>query len=133
MEDLNATVEADLVDTIEGEFGTKVNIIYSSGSIQEYSKNNPEKYLKGMFRYYKLGINPDTGEGLVIDNPSILLRLSSMDEKIEDGDKAVMEITVSSFAGSPVLQFVVEESRATEGSSDFGEIMYYLKQVGQET
>lgn len=120
MENLRETAEKELHDCLESELGTPVELISPDGKVQIYSANNPTELLSGQVKQFSRDVNPDTGETIIVDNPAVTLRISSLDRIPAPGESWFIRMPVSPVAGSPKKSFTFKVDRAPEKGTDLG-------------
>ena len=76
-------------------------------------------------------INPDTGERMVVSNPVVILRRSSLARVPLAGEKWIVEIPESPRAGAAMIQYALSPVRPPEGGQSIGFIRLYLQVVEQ--
>lgn len=133
MENLRAQVEADLVDSLEGEWGMPVELTSPDGEVQKYSANNPDILLKGQVLYFSKREDPETGETIVVPQPVVSLRISSLTRVPADGEKWHIKMHVNPRPGSLMQSFLFTPDRAKEHGTDIGFIRIYPELIETET
>lgn len=130
MENLRQQIEADLHESIEGEWKVPVELTSPDGVKQIYSKNNPTELLGGQVLYFSRRDNPSTGEVVVVNQPVVTLRVSSLDRVPMSGETWAVKIPISPAPGAPEISFLFTATRAPEHGTDIGFIRLYLQRVG---
>lgn len=131
MENLNVTMEKDLGQTIEGEFGVPVSITFADGTSQTKSANDNTIDLKAQIRYFTLSENPETGEVITVYKPVISFRRTSLNQIPEPGERFHIRMPISPELGATIEDFVHSETHSPEGPSDMGFIRYYVQRAEQ--
>ena len=125
MENLRQQIERDLHDSIESEWGIAVELTSPDGEVQKYSANNPDELLKGQVLYFSKREDPATGETVVVPQPVVALRLSSLSRVPIDGETWHILMPVQPTPGAPRYSFVFTPDRAREHGTDIGFIRIY--------
>ena len=120
---LREQAESDLSFTLEGAFGLPVTLIAPDGSIQDD--------LVGQVLYDTVRINPETGEEMVVNNPVVVLRRSSLDRIPLPGEKWIVKIPVDPSITATLEDFMIDETRPPEGGRSIGFIRLYLRRAQQ--
>jgi hypothetical protein len=131
MENLRAAIESDLNDSLEGEFGMAVELTSPEGVQQIYSKNNPSELLKGQVLYFSRREDPETGETIVINQPVVTLRISSLINVPQAGENWYIKMPVSPQEGALKQRFVFSPTRSPEHGTDIGFIRLYLQKIDE--
>jgi hypothetical protein len=114
---LPALAEADLRDTIEGEFGIPVILIDPAGSrITETVDGRP---LTGKVRWSQPTVNAD-GESVAVAAPVVTLRRSSLAATPAKGWAVV--IPEGPRKDSPSVYYSIDPSSAVDGGRSLGKI-----------
>src|SRR4030042_6305550 len=106
MESLRAAIEQGLYASIEGEWGMAVELTSPAGITQTMSKNNPLESLKGQVLYFSRRENPATGEVIIINQPVVSLRISSLDRVPISGERWFIKMPISAVAAAAMRTFV---------------------------
>ncbi|MCK5219318.1 hypothetical protein KAR10_07345 [bacterium] len=122
--------EADLSKTLERDFGLPVILIDPDGN--EITENLDETTLKGQTLYSITRIDPETGESIVVNNPVVTLRRSSLARVPVPGEKWLVRIPIDPTDGAEVIDFIIDPDRSPEGGRDIGFIRLYLRRTSQE-
>ena len=117
---LREQAESDLSFTLEGAFGLPVTLIAPDGSIQDN--------LTGQVLYDTIKVNPETGEEMVVNNPVVSLRRSSLDRIPLPGEKWIVKIPVDPSTTATLEDFIIDQTRPPEGGRSIGFIRLYLPQ-----
>lgn len=132
MENLRATAEKDLYESLESEWKMPVELTSPSGIKQVYSANNPTELLGGQVLYSSRRENPETGEIIVVNQPVVTLRVSSLVRVPQAGETWFIKIPVSPIVGAPKHSFVFTPDRSPEHGTDMGFIKLYLQRISQD-
>jgi len=127
---LRELVETDLDTTLEGEWGLPVTLISPDGEIQTLKKGTTDR-LTGQVLYDTVQQNPETGEIIMVDNPIVSLRRTSLDRIPEDGEKWVVQIPTTPSTTAALEDFVLSPTKAHGGGGSIGYIKLYLTRVNQ--
>ena len=135
MESLRETAEKDLYDCIESEWGSVIEIMSPMGVTQRYSANNPTELLKGSVRMYSRRENPETGEPVVVDQPSVTVRISSLTTvpHAEDTDNWIIRFAPSPVHGTLLKSYTFTIDTAAEKGTDMGILKLYIHEISQLT
>jgi hypothetical protein len=132
MENLRQAVEKDLADSLEGEWKMPVEITFPNGIMQKYSANNPMELLGGQILYYTRRENPATGEMMIVQEPVVTLRLSSLIQAFTPGEKCYIKMPISPRVNAEYRRFVFTPTRAAENGIDIGFIRIYPQRIENE-
>lgn len=127
---LRRQVELDLSVSLEGEWGLPVVLIQPDGTTIDTSLNSGET-LVGQVLYDTVGVNPDTGDAIVISNPIVTLRRSSLSRIPISGEKWLVKIPADPSPEAVLEDYVLDPSRAIEGGRTFGFVRLYLRRAIQ--
>lgn len=130
MVNLREQVESDLSFTLEREWKLPVVLIDPDGNTIDTSLNDGET-LGGQILYDTVRINPTTGEEMVVNNPIVSLRRSSLSRVPLPGEKWVVKIPTTPSTTAPKEDFVLSPTRPPEGGRSIGFIRLYLQRVEQ--
>lgn len=133
MENLRAQIEADLHESLEGEWGVAVELTSPDGEVQRYSANNPDKKLCGQVLYFSKREDPATGETVVVPEPVVTLRRSSLSRVPADGETWHISMPTSPRVGATMQSFLFTPDRAAEHGTDIGFIRIYPYLTESET
>lgn len=128
MINLRQQAEHDLSYSLEGEFKIDVTLIGPDGIEQVYKKGTTEK-LGGQVLYFTRRENPITGEVVVVNQPVLSLRISSLNRVPRQGETWYVKMPTSPVAGAPLERFVQSADRAMESGTDIGFLRMYLQRV----
>lgn len=129
MENLRAAIESDLHDSLEGEFGMAVEITSPNGETQIYSLNDPLELLKGQVLYFSRQVDPETGETIVVNQPVVSLRISSLEVVPQPGENWYIKMPISPVQGAEKQSFVFTPTRSIEHGQDIGFLRFYPQRV----
>lgn len=130
MLNLRRKIEQDLSRTIEREYGLPVSLVSPAGEEINTSVHTGEQ-LYGQILYESVRVNPDTGEEIVLNNPAITLRRSSLSRVPEPNETWLVRIPTAPTEGAPIEDFVFDSTRAPEGGQSIGYITLYLRRATQ--
>lgn len=133
MENLRYQIEKDLYSSIESEWKINVELINPDGKAQIYSANNPTEKLGGQVLYFSRRENPDTGEVVVVNQPVVTLRISSLDRIPVAGEKWYIKMPISPLANAEKKSFVFTSDRSLEHGTDIGFIRIYPQKIESES
>lgn len=120
MEDLRATAESELFDCIESELGTPIILISPDGKRYTNSANKPLELLRGKVHMYSKAENPETGETIIVDEPSVTFRTSSLARVPVPNENWFMQFKTSPMANAPMKNFIFSIDKAQEKGTDLG-------------
>lgn len=129
MENLRAEIEKDLGESLEGEFGIAIELTSPDGEQQIYSKNNPTELLKGQVLYFSRRMDPETGEAIIVNNPVVSLRISSLYRVPLAGENWFIKMPTSPKADAEKENFVFTATRAPEHGTDIGFMRIYPQRI----
>jgi hypothetical protein len=125
---LRATIEQDLALTLEGDFASTdaagaglVTLVDPDGTV--YAG------LKAQVLYDYRRIEPTTGETVVVHEPVVTLRRSSLTRIPLDGERWELRMPVSPLVGAAIVSFLLGAGRAPEGGQTLGFVRLYPKAV----
>jgi hypothetical protein len=126
---LREKAESLLGLTLEGPFGLPVELTDPDGVIYTTTANGDE--LRGQALGHRTTINPDTGVELVVVNPILVLRRSSLTRIPEDGEVWHVRMPLDPSETATKHDFILDQSKSIEGGRSLGEIRLYLKNAVQ--
>lgn len=132
MESLRRTLERDMYDTLESEWKMPVELTSPDGVTQIYSANNPSELLGGQVLYSYSRENPTTGETIIINQPIVTLRVSSLVRIPKAGEKWYIKIPTGYEPNATKQSFVFTLDRSPENGNDMGFIKIYPQKVSSE-
>lgn len=127
---LRKQAEADLATTLEKEWGLPVVLISPDGEIINTSVNSGE-VLVGQVLYDTVMTNPATGEPVIVNNPIVTLRRSSLSRVPAPGEKWIVKIPITPDPDASLTEFVVSPTRSSEGGRSIGFIKLFLRKAKQ--
>lgn len=130
MENLRESLESDLFELLEGEWGMRVVLISPDGIVQD-KRSGTDKPLVGQVIYDTIHTNPTTGEVLVVGDPAVSLRITSLDRVPKSGEKWFVKVPESPAKGAPLVDYVLTDTRAPEDGKSVGYIRLYPQKVMQ--
>ena len=120
-------------ETLESEWKMPVELTSPDGVQQLYSKNNPSELLGGQVLYSSRRENPETGETIVVNQPVVTLRVSSLVRIPKAGEKWYIKIPTGYEPNASKQSFVFTPDRSPENGTDMGFIKLYLQKISSET
>jgi hypothetical protein len=132
MESLRRTLERDLYDALESEWKMPVELTSPDGVTQIYSANNPSELLGGQVLYSSRRESPETGETIIVNQPVITLRVSSLVRIPKAGEKWYIKIPTGTESNAVKQSFVFTPDRSPENGTDMGFIKLYLQKISSE-
>ena len=122
---LRALAEKHLAVTLEGQWAIEVDLIGPDGKKQ--------LGLKAQVLYDRIEQNPSTGQPVIVNEPVVTLRYSSLNPApASPNEKWMISMPVSPVEGAAKEDFVLDPSRAIEGGRSIGFIRLYPKKVRQK-
>jgi len=126
---LLALNESNLATTLE-KHSVPISLIAPDGTTIDTSENDGEP-LKGQVWHETSRIDPETGETIVINNPHVVIRRSSLSRVPEPGEKWLVKVPTSPLDGAATEDFIIDATRSPEGGKSLGFIKLYLRRVQQ--
>ena len=121
---LRALAESHLSVTLEGAWAIEVDLIGPTGMKQ--------LGLKAQVLYDRTEESPATGQPVIVNEPVVVLRHSSLTVVPKTNEKWLVRMPVSPVEGAAKEDFVLDPSRAVEGGRSIGFIRIYPKKVRQK-
>ena len=121
---LRALAESHLSVTLEGAWAIEVDLTGPTGVKQ--------LGLKAQVLYDRTEENPATGQPVIVNEPVVVLRHSSLTAVPKTNEKWLIRMPVSPVEGAEKEDFVLDPSRAIEGGRSIGFIRIYPKKVRQK-
>ena len=135
MFNLREQIQKDLGVTLEGVFGLPVELIDPDGNEYTTSANSPDPAnplpLMGQILYDTVGADPETGERVVVNNPIVSLRTTSLTRIPKAGERWAVSIPTTPSTTATKETFVITPTRPPEGGASIGFIKLYLQRVAQ--
>lgn len=127
---LRERVESDLSFSLEGDWGLPVELISPQGEKIDTKQGTTEQ-LKGQVMLETLSTNMETGEQLLIGNPNVSLRLSSLSSYPTKSDYRnwFVRIPQTPSESAPLVTYKIGD--APQGGESLGYITLMLEQVSQ--
>ncbi len=127
---LRKRVEADLETSLEKDWGLPVVLVSPDGEVIDTSENSGDA-LTGQVLYDTVRVNPETGEPVIVNNPIVTLRRSSLSRVPAPGEKWVVKIPVDPDPDADLTEFVISTARPPEGGRSIGFIKLFLQKAKQ--
>jgi len=127
---LRAQAEADLIDTLEGDFGMPVVLISPDGVRYSKSANDPTADLVGQVLFDTIAQDGD-GNQIIDHKPVVTLRRSSLSRVPLAGEAWAVEIPTGPRVDAPRETYMLE-APSLHGAS-LGIIRLYLRRAEQST
>ena len=131
MENLRAEIEKDLAFSIENDWGSVVELTTPEGQTQKFSMNDPRKKLKAAIRYFTSKEDPVTGGTIIVNQPVVTFRISSLIRIPDDSEKWFIKMPISPVANAPMESFTFTGDRFATHGTDIGFINVYPHRVEQ--
>jgi hypothetical protein len=122
MVNLRELVESDLEITLTGVWSLPVELTDPDGVVSSH---------RGQVLYDTVGLDPETGERIVVNNPVVSLRRSDLDRIPVAGERWHVRIPVQPSETAILADFVLDSTRAPEGGASIGFIRLYLMKAVQ--
>ena len=119
---IRALAEQHLVESIEGGFGIEVILT---------DKEGKQQTVKGQVLYSRKVQNPITGEDIIVNEPVIVLRVSTLDPVPKTGEQWFIQMPLTPLEGAPKENFLMDKGKAVEGGASIGFIRLYPKKADQ--
>lgn len=126
---LRERAESDLAITLEGEWGLPVELVDPAGN--EIKTDISGNELRGQVIYEQTKINPNTGEEMIVNEPVITLRRSSLSRVPVAGEKWVIRYPGSPSENAVKVTGVLSPTHAPDGSTSLGIIRLFPQKVRQ--
>ncbi len=127
---LRKRAESDLGTSLEKEWGLPVVLISPDGEVIDTSENSGEA-LTGQVLYDTVTTNPETGEEVIVNNPIVTLRRSSLSRVPVPGERWIVKIPISPDPDADLTEFVISPMRSPEGGRSIGFIKLFLQKAKQ--
>jgi hypothetical protein len=121
---LREQVESDLAVSLEGDWALPVELVTPDGEVIDDIPG-------AQILYDTVRVNPDTGEEMVVNNPIVVLRRSSLSRVPQPGEVWAVRIPVTPSTTAPLADFVIDPTRPPEGGASIGFIRLYLRKAKQ--
>jgi hypothetical protein len=132
MENLRHRIEHDLGQSLEGEWGVPFELTSPDGQIQRYSLNQPGEQLVCQALNFSRRENPSTGETMVVDQPVISVRLSSLIRVPSAGETWYIKVFWSRVGLGSDMKYLFSSDRAPEHGTDIGFMRMYLQRIDSD-
>lgn len=115
--------------SIEGGFGLPVELIAPDGT--EIKLNEVGETLKGQILYDADGIDPETGDLIVVKETTVSLRITALSAVPVSGENWAVKIPVNPAFPTVLTQFLIDSDKAITTGQSMGFIKLYLKDAEQ--
>ncbi len=129
MINVRALAEQDLGQTLEGEFRIAVSLIAPDGL--KINTTVDGKPLGGRVLWGQPRTNLETGEVVIVSDPVVILRRSSLSRVPLTGEAWSVIIPSGPMTGAPLGLYMLDRSRSLEGGRSLGTIKLPLVRVDQ--
>lgn len=129
---LREKIEQDLGVTLEGAFSLPVSLIAPDGTIQSTKKGDRDTDLTGQILYDTVVEDPVTGGRVVINEPIVTLRRSSLIRVPEARETWSVKIPLDPNDPGTLTTFILDPTKSPEGGRSIGFIRLYLKKAVQK-
>lgn len=132
MTNLRVQVNRDLEKSMESEshWGLPVVLIAPGGEIIDTKKDSTDR-LSGQVLLNYSEYNPDTGEDLVINDPIVTLRLSSLIREPKNGETWFVKIPKEPDPDAELFTYVLSPDKAMKFNRSIGFVRMYLQRADQ--
>lgn len=120
---LRAEIEADLAETLEGDFGLPVELVAPDGTRYSKSANDATADLVGQVLYDTTSQDGD-GNTVIDHKPVVTLRRTSLARIPQPGEKWAVEIPIAPTSTATRETFMLE--RASQDGGSIGFVRLYL-------
>ncbi len=124
---LRELAESHLEQTLEGMWSLPINFVTPDGDRVDG--------LRGQILYDQVRTNPETGEVVIVTEPIITVRRSTMLSDVgrvpAAGENWLVEIPESPSESADKASYVISSTRAPEGGRSVGFVRIYLQEVDQ--
>lgn len=127
---LRERVERDLEKSLEGDFSLPVELITPNAVIIN-TRQSDGTPLKGQVLYNSKDVDVETGLPIVVNNPVVTLRRSSLSRIPVAGEKWVVKIPKNPSETDTLITFAIDDSRPPESGQSIGFVKLYLRAVKQ--
>jgi hypothetical protein len=128
---LREQVENDLSVTVEGtDWGLPVTLISPDGITQTLKKDSTDR-LQGQVLFDTRGADPETGMPIVVGEPNVSLRISSLDREPLAGERWAVKIPLSPSITAPLVTLLMSEVRPPERGASIGFVKLFLQNAIQ--
>lgn len=127
---LRERVETDLGKSLEGDFGLPVELITPDAVIINMRQSDSTP-LVGQVLYNSKDVDVETGLPIVVNNPVVTLRRSSLSRIPVAGEKWIVKIPKNPKETDTLISFAMDASRPPESGQSMGFIKLYLRAIQQ--
>ena len=131
MVNIRELAENDLKTTLEGGFGLPVELTPPDG-IPITTSVHDDSQLMGQVMFDYIRQNPDSGEDIIINNPVVTLRISSLSRVPKSGEVWHVKIPTAPSLTAPLEDFIIDADASIEGGRSIGFIRLYLRRIEQQ-
>lgn len=115
--------------SIEGNYGLPVVLVYLDGVTVD--TNEVGDVLKGQVLYDKLGLDPETGDEIIIDEISISLRKSALSRIPQAGERLYIKFPLDPSQPDVLTAHILTEDRAPADGGSIAFIKVFPQSVEQ--
>lgn len=127
---LRERAESDLGQSLEGDFGLPVELI-TPDAVTINTRQSDDSVLKGQVLYNSKDVDIDTGLPIVVNNPVVTLRRSSLSRIPVAGENWIVRIPKNPSLTDILIDFALDPSRPPETGQSIGFIKLYLRATQQ--
>jgi len=128
---LRVQAESDLAQSLESpdEYGLPVVLVAPDGTVYDTSANDPTQTLSGQILYDTKRLDPESGLDILVHQPVVTLRRSSLARVPAAGEKWMVRIPETPNPSATKVTHSIE--RAPEDGQSIGFVRLYLTKAIQ--
>ena len=128
MTNIRRLIESDLAQIIEGGFAIPVILIAPNG--ERITHNTDGKPLAGRVLFSHKEIDLETGEPVIVYNPTVTLRESALPQVPKNNDeKWLVQIPSGPTADAPLKSYLIDPANVIKTGRNLGTITFFLVEV----
>lgn len=124
MVNLREQCESDLAFSLEGAWSFSIELTSPDGEVNSY---------KGQILYDVVRTDPVTGDPVILNDPIVVLRKSSLSRVPIAGERWYVRIPVEPSVTAPLNNFIIDSTKPPEGGGSLGFIRLYLTKAIQSS
>lgn len=122
MTNIRELAESNLSITLEGDYSLPVELVSPGGKTQSVT---------GQVLYDSVEEAPETGEPVIVNEPVVTLRLSSLSPIPKPGEQWVVRIPSTPSTTAALESYSLDSDRSPENNKSLGIIRLYLHKIEQ--
>lgn len=126
---LRHLAERNLSVTLEGAWALDVRLIGPDGTVHTESLNGGN--LRGQVLYESAELDPETGQAVVVGEPTVTLRRTSLPVVPQAGQNWIFQIPQDPTQNAPLVDYALDPTRPPSGGRSLGIIKFPLRRVLQ--